>query len=140
MICIIGQDGLVHFHTRNGAFNAMALCNFLDDALPKIPKDSTIVMDNAVIHRSRDVTQKYGTYGLKHKFLPRYSPQLNPIENFFSVVKAHQKRVRPRPRTREALEESTLSVLDKLKHFDCKGLYRRMRDFVLIGIEGQEFP
>ncbi|CEG70057.1 hypothetical protein RMATCC62417_06023 [Rhizopus microsporus] len=55
-------------------------------------KGNYIVMDNAPIHTAEDI-EKYVVgrgYGCVH--LPPYSPELNPIEQFWSVVKSKLKR------------------------------------------------
>jgi transposase len=48
----------------------------------ELPTNSVIVMDNAAFHRNKQlisIAQKQGHYII---FLPPYSPELNPIENF----------------------------------------------------------
>lgn len=55
-------------------------------------KGNYIVMDNAPIHTAEDI-EKYivrRDYGCV--YLPPYSPELNPIEQFWSVVKSKLKR------------------------------------------------
>ena len=49
---------------------------------------SVIILDNAPCHRNIDVEFPQ----LEIKFLPAYSPFLNPIENTFSVLKSAIKR------------------------------------------------
>ena len=39
----------------------------------------TIVLDNSRVHHSKFIKDSY-LYKITHLFLPRYSPQLNPIE------------------------------------------------------------
>ncbi len=50
----------------------------------------TLILDNASIHK--------GNYfvGKKMMYLPPYSPQLNPVEMCFNVIRSHVNRVRPR--------------------------------------------
>ena len=44
-------------------------------------------MDNASIHHTEEVTGLLQSIGVLVKFLPPYSPDLNPIEEVFSKVK-----------------------------------------------------
>lgn len=70
---------------------------------------SVLVMDNARIHHAEaieDLVQDYGltlpysllsliSYeqpGCRIEYLPPYSPDYNPIEQAFSVIKAHLRR------------------------------------------------
>ena len=52
---------------------------------------SIVVMDNAAIHHVREVADLFRGVGVFVKFLPPYSPDLNPIEEVFSKVKYHIK-------------------------------------------------
>lgn len=64
--------------------------------LPKLPKGTVIVMDNASFHRKKQllsITQKHG-YSLV--FLPPYSPELNPIEHFWSWLKRTLRKILPK--------------------------------------------
>ncbi|KAL1930688.1 hypothetical protein VTP01DRAFT_10850 [Rhizomucor pusillus] len=57
-------------------------------------KGHYLVMDNAPIHTSSDIA-KYITFrGYRYTYLLSYSPELNPIEQFWSVVKSIVKRNR----------------------------------------------
>ena len=49
-------------------------------------------MDNAPIHIHTDVDELITSRGYRSTYLPPYSPELNPIEKFWSVVKNKVKR------------------------------------------------
>ena len=51
-------------------------------------EDAVILMDNALCHREADTSIP----DLRVKFLPPYSPFLNPTENCFSVLKCRLKQ------------------------------------------------
>ncbi|KAF5015863.1 hypothetical protein F66182_12643, partial [Fusarium sp. NRRL 66182] len=53
---------------------------------------SVIVMDNASFHHSENIEAMCSTAGVKLVYLPLYSPDLNPIEEFFSELKAFIRR------------------------------------------------
>ena len=59
--------------------------------LKELRSNQTIVMDNAVIHKSQKTWQLIENAGHKLLFLPPYSPDLNPIEQSFGILK---KRLR----------------------------------------------
>lgn len=54
-----------------------------------------VLMDNAAIHKTKHVSQCMQEKGLDALFLSLYSPEYQPIENVFSVVKAYFRRLRP---------------------------------------------
>lgn len=51
-----------------------------------------IVMDNAPIHTHTDINELVTSRGYRIICLSPYSPELNPIEQFWSVVKNKIKR------------------------------------------------
>jgi len=57
-------------------------------------KNSVLVMDNAQIHHDEFLVNLIESIGCKVLFLPPYSPDFNPIETAFSVIKSWLKRNR----------------------------------------------
>ena len=55
--------------------------------LPCLPKGAVIVMDNASFHRENNLREISRKFGFQLIFLPPYSPELNPIEKFWSRLK-----------------------------------------------------
>lgn len=64
------------------------------DEMDKFPEMTNfyIVMDNAPIHTSHEITRMIEARGYRAIYLPPYSPELNPIENFWSILKGTVKR------------------------------------------------
>lgn len=63
--------------------------------LPCLPKCSFIVMDNAAFHRKSKLFSLAQKQGHSLVFLPPYSPELNPIENFWSWLKRRLRKILP---------------------------------------------
>jgi transposase len=49
-------------------------------------------MDNAPFHHTERIEQMCADAGVKIVYLPPYSPDLNPIEEFFAELKAFIKK------------------------------------------------
>ena len=62
--------------------------------IPYLLPECIIIMDNASCHHDLgpDIDQILAVRGLKIEYLPPYSPDFNPIETTFSVLKAWVKR------------------------------------------------
>ena len=56
-----------------------------------LEEGTTIVMDNASFHRKKQLYQICSKYGFNLIFLPPYSPELNPIEKYWYVLKRRIK-------------------------------------------------
>ena len=55
--------------------------------LPTLRPGDIVVLDNLGSHRSKAVRQLIRSVGAKLFFLPKYSPDLNPIEQVFAKLK-----------------------------------------------------
>ena len=79
-----------------GSTDSSSFADFIDELLVHCgrwpaPK-SVLVMDNASFHRSERIEQMCTAAGVKLLYLPPYSPDLNPIEEFFAELKMFIKR------------------------------------------------
>jgi transposase len=64
------------------------------ELLPKWPKASIIVMDNAAFHKTPAVKTTIEAAGHVIQYLPVYSPHLNPIEKKWAQAKAIRRAYR----------------------------------------------
>ena len=55
-------------------------------------KQSVVVIDNASFHYSERMQALFNAFGVKLVYLPVYSPNLNPIKEFFGELKAFIRR------------------------------------------------
>jgi transposase len=56
--------------------------------------DICIYMDNLSVHRSIEIRERMDELGIAYIFSPIYSPDLNPVEYVFSMVKKQIKAER----------------------------------------------
>ena len=55
----------------------------------KLPQDKLLlILDNASIHKSKSMRRLYLNEGLRVIFIPAYTPELAPIEKYFSIIKS----------------------------------------------------
>jgi transposase len=80
----------------------------IDFLLQRIPPGSIIVLDNASIHNSLLIQSKFKEKDCSLLYLPKYSPELNPIEHAWSWIKDKMKRLY------DPLKENFLEVLSKV--------------------------
>ena len=85
---------------------------------PMLKEGQYIVMDNLPAHEGKKVRELVKARGCRLLFLPPYSPDLNPIEEAFSKVKANLRRARARGRETlvGALGRAICAVTDRDAH------------------------
>jgi transposase len=86
--------GYLAHRVYQGGITAAVMEDFLRrDVLPLCtPGYHVLVMDNASIHRSPEIVQACKEFGVALEYLPPYSPDYNPIERSFKVLKSWIKR------------------------------------------------
>ena len=90
------QDGVILARVYLGSTDSTVFKDFIEQLLPFMgtwpePK-SVLVMDNASIHHTERVEQMCRDVSVKLVYLPLYSLDLNPIEEFCTMLKAFIKK------------------------------------------------
>ena len=77
----------------NGTMNGALFEQWFGQCLlPCLSKQHVIVMDNASFHRKKKLKELAEAQNIKLIFLPPYSPELNPIEKFWAILKRWLKK------------------------------------------------
>src|ERR1700758_1169881 len=79
-------------------------------------------MDNLGSHRGKAVRQAIRPAGATLFFLPKYSPDLNPIEQFFAKLK-HLLR-KEAARTPQAIAAALARLLDAFTPQECENYFK----------------
>ena len=90
-------NGYLSYTIYQGAITSALMEDFLEYHVlpycnPHPAPCSVIVLDNASIHRSARVRELCERAGVRLEYLPPYSPDYNPIEKSFKVLKSWLKR------------------------------------------------
>ena len=76
-----------------GAMNGPLFLAYVQQCLaPTLKRGDIVVMDNLPVHKVAGVEEAIEAAGARLRYLPPYSPDLNPIEPAFSKVKAHLRK------------------------------------------------
>jgi putative transposase len=98
----------------NGPINGERFRVYVEQVLiPTLAPGDIVIMDNLGSHKGKAVRQAIRQAGAKLIFLPKYSPDLNPIEQFFAKLKHHLRE--NQARTRDSVCDAIAQIL-KLVH------------------------
>jgi transposase len=89
---------------------------------PTLRPGQIVVMDNLSAHKGARVRDLVAQRGCELLYLPPYSPDLNPIEQAFSKLKASLRRAGAR--TFEALIEAMGRALEEITDREAWGFFR----------------
>jgi transposase len=92
----------------DGPINGESFRVYVENVLvPTLRPGDIIIMDNLGSHRGHAVRRAIRAAGARLLFLPKYSPDLNPIEQFFAKLKHW---------LRKAAQRSSEAVCDAIGH------------------------
>ena len=106
-----------------GATNSACFEAYVGQCLvPALRPGDIVVMDNLSCHKTTEVTRLIEAAGAEVRYLPAYSPDLNPIERLFSKLKALLRSAAAR--TVDALIEAMGEALRTIRPADILGWFR----------------
>jgi transposase len=83
------HDGIVAPFVIDGAMNGPTFLAYIEQCVaPTLGRRDIVIMDNLPSHKVAGVAEAIEAAGARVLYLPSYSPDLNPIEIFFSKLKA----------------------------------------------------
>ena len=87
------QRGMTAPFVIEGAMNGPMFLAYVRQCLvPTLKRGETVLMDNLPVHKVAGVAEAIQAAGAVLIYLPKYSPDLNPIELAFSKLKAHLRK------------------------------------------------
>jgi transposase len=89
---------------------------------PTLAPGDVVVADNLSSHKVAGVKEAIEAVGASIRYLPPYSPDLNPIELLFSKLKAMLRKAGKR--TIEALWDEIARLIDTVSGNECENYFR----------------
>lgn len=116
------QDGVTAPFVIKGAINGPSFQAYVTQCLaPTLRPGDVVVMDNLGSHKSQKVRAAIEAKGATLRFLPPYSPDLNPIEMMFAKLKALLRRAQER--SLPALWDRIGTSLDLIHSTECANYF-----------------
>ncbi len=107
----------------DGPINGETFRTYVEKLLvPTLKPGDIVLMDNLGSHKGKAVRQAIRSVGAKLFFLPKYSPDLNPIEQLFAKLK-HLLR-KAAARTLEAVCSAIGQLLDSFTPQECANYFK----------------
>jgi transposase len=106
----------------DGPIDGQSFLQYVEQVLgPTLKPGDIVIIDNLGSHKSKAVRAAIGAAGAKLFFLPKYSPDLNPIEKLFAKLK-HWLRKAAR-RTVDAVYNAIAEILPLTSPAECSNYF-----------------
>ena len=108
----------------DGAVNGDLFEAFVEQVLvPQLKPGDIVVMDNLSSHKRARICELIEEQQAELRYLPPYSPDMNPIEMVFSKIKQLFRTLGAR--TRDVLWSSMQTMLNEVTASDAANCFRR---------------
>ena len=133
-MCLISSSGIIAYRYKNGAYNSESFVDFITDKLfPHFSShpNHVFIVYNCRFHKSRDVLDLLRTNNITYKSLTPYSSELNPTEEFFSVLKSNFCAFRFENKE-STIEQCLDTILGNIEVFSaqCRYFYNGMLNWL----------
>jgi transposase len=89
--------------------------------VPTLRPGDVVILDNLAAHKNAAVRRAIEAAGAQLRFLPPYSPDLNPIENAFAKLKALLRKAAAR--TVDQLWSAIANAIDTFTPIECANYF-----------------
>ena len=89
--------------------------------VPTLAPGDVVIMDNLGSHKAKAVRSAIRRAAARLLFLPKYSPDMNPIEQFFAKLKHHLRKAQPR--SKDAVCDAIATALSTVTALECSNYF-----------------
>lgn len=119
LIAGLRTTGIVAPLVVKGSMNGEAFLAYVRQCLaPALSEGDVVVLDNVSTHKVKGVREALAAVGAGILYLPAYSPDLNPIEQVFSKLKALLRKAGTR--SRELLWSTIGQIISQFSPQECR--------------------
>jgi transposase len=138
ILCVanIGKGGVVLYSLIEGGMKTEDFHWFLSN-LKINNEESYLIMDNVKVHHANQACKKLGlssirelleSKNIKPLYLPPYTPEMNPVEYCFNIIRHYVEK--SKPRTYEELKLAVEKAIGMLDEKDMTKFFEHCKDYV----------
>lgn len=122
LVSALRSDGLGCAMTIDGSMTGDLFVAYVEQVLvPTLKAGDVVLLDNLSAHKRAEARAAVEAAGCSLIFLPPYSPDLNPIENAYSKLKAMLRRAKVR--TVEGLRSFLFAAVADFEPQECANFF-----------------
>lgn len=159
-VCMaISKEEIILYQKKEGSFDSNSFRYFLRELIQNIERSNIqnccLILDNSPIHKP-EIVEAECSGKVHFMFLPPYSPNLNPIENIFGIIKSYMRKILattkrdelvntfnlPRGQKtisrQQILDETFTMASSQITHEMLSNSYTHMTKYITLALEGKD--
>lgn len=122
-VAALRLEGLTAPFAIDCAMNGVIFIEYVRQCLvPTLKPGDIVIIDNLPAHKPDDVHELIEGAGAELRYLPSYSPDLNPIEQSFAKLKSHLRKAKAR--TIPALYDQIGRAITLFAPIECRNYFK----------------
>ena len=119
----IRLNGQIESCVYDGALTGELFKGWVKEVLcPSLKEGDIVIMDNLSSHKVAGIEEMIRSVGARVKYLPPYSPDMNPVELMWSKIKAILREMKGR--TEDELMQAISKALEEVSQEDIAAWFR----------------
>jgi transposase len=140
LLMAITKDEILNYDIYESAINKQSFYDFIKKIINNLKEDGyTFVFDNVSFHKNKEVLALITDSNNNYLFTPPYSPNLNPIENTFGIIKSiYKKELKINNYSTKDLIlniQNSILIFDAIYKSDLEKICNRALNYSYIDIE-----
>ena len=152
LILAITTNNILNIQINKENTNSSIFYNFIEDTINKLTETGYIfIFDNICFrakpdmvqakpvpsHHNKQTLKLIKDTGHNYMFTPAYSPNNNPVENVFSIIKNKYNKVKYNSKNNKSTEKQIIDIINEIKieYINFNSLFMRSLNFNYTNIE-----
>lgn len=138
MLCIqnVNEKGVIHYELIQGGMKTENFHSFLTNLQLPTNEKHYLIMDNLPVHKAKQsciklkltpIKELLESKNIEPLFLPPYTPEMNPVEYCFNLIRHEVEK--NKPRTYEKLKLVIAKIINILNEKDLTEYFRHCRNY-----------
>jgi transposase len=121
LISSITTSGMIHNEIHETSVNGIIFESFIRNVINKLPeKNYCFILDNVPFHHKKSMLKLIKDEGHTYLFTPPYSPNNNPIETVFGIIKSNFRKLYDEKVNKNDKIYMTKIINESIKQFSDK--------------------
>jgi transposase len=115
LLLAVTTNGILNFQIKKENINSILFYNFIKETINKLTEKNYIFLfDNICFHHNKQMLELIKSSGHNYIFTPPYSPNNNPVESIFSIIKNKYSKIKYKIENKTKVEKQIFDIINEV--------------------------